>query len=210
MGKVAFEVADVFDVQRFVADIDAYCLRHEVLVADLSRITGISPSTVSNLRTKGILSIQTAVVFAYVIDVQLDGYICTDNLERTLGGDMLKVAAMPGDRPANNDGRYSATKKARQKALKRLIAKYQDEYNAMLDEERVALGLDPLHAPVPEPVEPSEAQWVLEPELTLDDRVDWAYPGERRLADETSEALVEVVVRQIKEPAVMDYAGVTK
>ena len=212
MGKIAFDVADVFDVQRFVADIDAYCSRHNVLISDLSRITGISTSTVTNMRTKGIVSIQTAVVFAYVIDAQLDGYVRTDNLEQTLGGDMLmKVTTMPGDRPSARDGRYADTKKARTNAVKRLISAYQDEFNRMLDEERVILGLDPLyHQPEPEFDEPSEVTWVPEPELSLDERVDWAYPGERRLADENSEALVEVVVRQIKEPAALDYAGVTQ
>ena len=113
----------------------------------------------------------------------------------------MKYTTMPTEKPSKNDGRYTATKQARQTALKRLVAKYQDEYNAMLDEERAALGLHPLHAPVPEPVEPSAAEWVPEAEMSLDDRVEWAYPGERYLAGETNEALVEVVVRQIKEPA---------
>ena len=64
-GKVAFTIDDVFDVKRFLDDIESYRTRHGITVADLSRITGISTSTVSNMRGRGVVSIQSAVVFAY-------------------------------------------------------------------------------------------------------------------------------------------------
>lgn len=207
-GAAAFNITDVFDVERFLADIETYRERHNITVRDLTRITGISTSTVTNMRTKGIVSIQSAVVFAYLIDVRLDDYIHADTLGETMAS---RFTVTPNDRAAAKDGRYASTKQARQAAVKRLVAKYQAEYNQILDEERAKLGLRPLHVtPEPRP-EPSAAEWVPEPELSLEDRVDWAWPGERHLAENNGEAVIEVVCRSIKEPAAdVDYAGVTK
>jgi hypothetical protein len=195
-GKVAFGIDDVFDAKRFAADIEAYRVRHNITVADLSRITGISSSTVSNLRVRGIVSIQSAVIFAYLIDVRLDDYIHTDNLEEMM---MSKFTVMPTETPAEQDGRYNLTKKARAAATKRLVAMYQESFEKLLDEERERLGLPPRVVTVFVDDEPSATEWVPEPELTINDRVEWAYPGERRLAEATNEAIVEVVCRSVKE-----------
>lgn len=204
-GKVAFDITDVFDVERFLNDIETYRVRHNITVRDLSRITGISTSTVTNMRKSGIVSIQSVVVFAFLIDVRIDDYVHTDNL-----GDLMatKFSVTPTEN-SDGDGRYNSTKRARTAAVKRLIELHQDEFHRLLDDERAQLGLARLRSDEPEPVEPSEAQWVAEPELTIGDRVEWAYPGERHLAEANNEAVIEVVVRSVKEPAAIDYAGVT-
>jgi hypothetical protein len=75
MAARLVKVEDVFDVDRFIADVEAYRRRHRVRRTTMARAAAIQDDYVGRIFDRRILSLQTAVCLAAWADLKLDDYV---------------------------------------------------------------------------------------------------------------------------------------
>lgn len=74
MGARQLSSEDVFAVERFLADIDAFAARNQHNTADVAAIADLDWSTLRVCRARRRLSLPTAVRLARYADLSLDRY----------------------------------------------------------------------------------------------------------------------------------------
>lgn len=72
MGHIT--AGDVFDVERFVEDVNDFIARHGVTLSDLARSIGMHLSTAQNALRYNQVTLRSACLFASVADLSLDEY----------------------------------------------------------------------------------------------------------------------------------------
>lgn len=131
------EVEHVFDLSKFLEDIDSFIKRRNISRRELARAIDISPSTLDVVWQKGIISLSTAVVLATVCDLDFNKYII-DFLEH----DVIPTTPVGRSKAAKERARLAD--KAKMNAMRRLAKLFVEDFKELHNQERKKVGLPPV------------------------------------------------------------------